>query len=153
VRAAHTVDINPQFLPTYCCDLARAETVIPEDHYDCFLLPQTLQHLRDVVPALRNILRVVKPGGVILCSAAGLMPLIPDGPDYWRCSTQGWRELLGRAWPGCEIRVEGYGNCLVAVAGMMGLAAEELTPQELSFRDERYPVVTTIFCRKPKSRI
>ncbi len=151
LRRIDSVDINPQFRPTYLCDLAQSEGVIPSDTYDCFLMPNTFQHLRALAPCLRQALRVVKPGGAILASAAGLLPLIPDGPDYWRLSAEGWRELLGRVWSGCDITVESHGNCLAAVAAMLGLALEELTAAELDARDPRYPVLVTITCHKPRS--
>ena len=151
LRRTDSVDIDPQFEPTYVCDLARSEGVIPSAAYDCFLLPNTLQHLRDLDGSLRHALRVVKPGGMLLASAAGFIPLIPDGSDYWRLSVAGWREVLTRVWTGCEIRVESHGNCLVAVAAMLGLAHEELTPAELDVHDPRYPILVTVACRKPRA--
>jgi SAM-dependent methyltransferase len=144
-----TVDIDPVHRATYTCDLARAEGVIPSDRYDCFLLPNTLCVLRDVEACLRQALRVVKPGGAILASTAGFVPLTPDAPDYWHLSAAGWAEIAGRAWPGCEVRIESHGNCLAAVAAMLGLALEELHPAELEVNDPRYPVLVTLFCLKP----
>ena len=103
---SHTVDINPGFQATYVCDLADGAP-IPSDYYDCFLAPNTLQHLLDLHPALRTMLRVVKPGGTVLASAAMLLPLIPEGGDYWRLTPEGWRIVLGVEWPHCEIAVQG----------------------------------------------
>jgi hypothetical protein len=54
-----------------------------------------------------------------------------------------------RAWPGCEVQVEQHGNCLAAVASMLGLALEELRDDELRVEDPRYPVLVTLVCRKP----
>lgn len=147
VEVSHTVDINPAFGATYTCDLADAPA-IPSDSYDCLLAPQTLQHVTDPGGVLRTMLRVVKPGGHILASAAALLPLIPDGDDYWRLSPGGWRRLLAREWPGHHATVEGHGNCLAAAAAMFGLALEELTDDELGANDPRYPVLVTIACRK-----
>jgi hypothetical protein len=79
------------------------------------------------------------------------VPLIADGPDYWRSSREGWSELLTRVWMGCEIEVKSYGNCLAAVAAMLGLASEELTPAELDVADSRYPVLISVACTKPRS--
>ena len=149
LRRVDSVDINPRVGPTFVCDLADSERVLLSERYDCFLLPNTLQHLRDVDACLRHALRVVKPGGVMLASAAGFVPLIPDGPDYWHLSADGWKELLRRIWVGCDVVVESHGNCLAAVAAMMGLALEELTSTELDVSDPRYPVLITIMCRKP----
>jgi hypothetical protein len=148
VRESHTVDINPAFRATYTCDLAVAAE-IPTDYYDCFLVPNTLQHILDLHTALRTMIRVVKPGGTLLASAAGLLPLIPDGGDYWRLSPDGWRFVLEAEWAGCDVSVEAHGNCLAAAAAMYGLAREELRPSELDAHDPRYPVLTTIRCRKP----
>src|SRR5215831_20948083 len=73
VEISDTVDINPRFATTYTCDLAEAPQ-IPDDYYDCFLLPNTLQHVETLRPALQTMLRVTKPGGTILASAAGFLP-------------------------------------------------------------------------------
>ena len=129
-------------------DLAHSDHVLPDSAYDCLLLPQTLPHLRELDLCLRHAWRVVRPGGVILASAGGLIPLTGDVPDYWRLSPDGWREKLALAWPGAD--VIGYGNCLSAVAAQLGLALEEISEAELAVHDPRYPVLTAIICRKPR---
>jgi SAM-dependent methyltransferase len=147
VVTSHTVDINPEFRPTYICDLADARH-IPSDSYDCVLAPQTLQHVEDLNGVLRTMMRVVKPGGWVLASAPTLLPLIPDGGEYWHLTPAGWRLTLAREWPGCDVSVEGHGNCLAAIAAMHGLAFEELTEDELKANDPRHPVLVTIKGRR-----
>lgn len=151
VRVAHSVDIATGVHDdlTYHVDLARAEGVIPDASYDCFLLPNTLSFLRDIEACLRQALRVVRPGGVILASAGGFVPLDGDQRDLWRMSAEGWRELTARAWPGCDVQIEARGNCLAVMAAMLGLALEELRDEELRHQDPRYPVLVTLVCRKP----
>jgi hypothetical protein len=90
---------------------------------------------------------VVRPGGTILASAAGLLPLTGDVPDYWRLTPEGWRERLAAAWPGASLEIAGHGNCLSAMAAQLGLALEELSAAELDVCDPRFPVLTTIACR------
>lgn len=148
--AVHTVDIDPACTPTYLCDLSRSEQGLPENRYDCVLLPFTLHILRDVEGGLRNVLRTTKPGGVILATTSAFVPLMPDGPDYWHVTADGWTELTRRVWAGCDITVRSYGNCLAGVAALLGLASEELTAAELEIFDRRYPVTISIFCRKPE---
>jgi SAM-dependent methyltransferase len=148
VMRADSFDINPRFQPTYVCDLAKAESILPSNRYDCCLLPNTLQHLRELEACLRNALRVGKPGGVILASSAVFEPLISDGADYWRLSSMGWEEITARVWAGCEVKIEAHGNCLAVLAAMLGLASEELTPEELDLQSWRYPVLVTFSCRK-----
>lgn len=149
LRTVHSVDIDSASNPTFLCDVAHCENVLPSEAYDCFLLPCTLQHFRELELCLRNVLRVVKPGGVILANAAGLFRLDKVGLDFWRPTPDGWRELLKRCWPDCTVTVEADGNCLAVVAINLGLALEELKPKELDSYDPRFPVVTNIYCRKP----
>jgi hypothetical protein len=57
--------------------------------------------------------------------------------------------LLDTEWSGCDVTIEGHGNCLAAAAAIYGLAHEELSQAELEVHDRRYPVLVTIRCRKP----
>jgi hypothetical protein len=147
VRRSATFDIVPSFNPTYLCDLAHCDEVVPSAAFDCVLLPNTLQHLRELDRCLAQLRRIVRAGGALLASAAGLLPLTGDVPDLWRFSPDGWRDKLSRAWPDAEVSVTGHGNCLAAVASQLGLAVEELTAPELDAYDPRFPVLTTILCR------
>jgi hypothetical protein len=149
LRATDSVDIVAQMNPTYVCDLAKSQGIIPSDRYDCFLLPNTLSVLKNLDGCLEQALRVVRPGGVILASTAGMVPLTPDVEEYWRMSEHGWREVFARVWPSCDVSVEAHGNCLTAVAACYGLALEELTEEELRVRDPRFPVLVTVRCTKP----
>jgi SAM-dependent methyltransferase len=146
VTASDTLDISPEFRPTYQCDLARA-SMVADGSYDCFLLPNTLCFLRELDAALREARRIVRRGGVILATVPGFVPLTPDVADYWHASAEGWGVVAARVWPDCETAVESCGNCLAAAAAMYGIAAEELTDAELDAQDPRYPVLVTITCR------
>jgi hypothetical protein len=149
VTSSHTLDINPAFGPTYCCDLSNA-AIVPSARYDCFLLPNTLYALRDVDACLREAFRIVRPGGAILAATSVFVPLTDEpAADYWRLSPAGWRQIVSRCWPAGSWTIASYGNVLAAVAAMLGLAAEELTPEELDVEDPRYPVLVTLCCRKP----
>jgi SAM-dependent methyltransferase len=147
VTLKDSIDINPAMNPTYLCDLSTAD-VVPSDRYDCFLLPNTLSFLRDIRGCMRHMLRVVKPGGVVLAATAAMGPLQGDGMDFWRMSAEGWRALAADVWEGHDYQVEGHGNCLAVVAAMLGLAQEELTQDELEYQDDRYPSLVTLYCRK-----
>jgi hypothetical protein len=149
LRTVHSFDIEPKPDTTFACDLAHSENVLESDAYDCVLLPCTLSFFRELDLCLRNTLRVVRPGGTILASASGIIR-VEDSDDLWRFTPFGWRELLQRTWPGCELVVESEGNCLAVTAFNLGLAHEELKPEELNYRDELFPVAINIVCRKPK---
>ncbi len=147
VTCSETFDILPQFQPTYLGDFTADGGPIPDRAFDCLLLPNTLPHFRDLAGGLARARRVLRPGGVILASAAGLLPLTGDVPDYWRFSPDGWRERLAAAWPDLAVEVTAYGNCLSAVGAQLGLAAEELTAAELDEVDSRFPLLTTIVAK------
>jgi hypothetical protein len=147
---ADSFDIEPRFQPTYLCDFADCGSIIPDRAYDCLLLPNTLMHFRELDRCLAHALRVVRPGGAILASVAGLLPLTSDAPDYWRLTPDGWREKLAVAWGGTRLEVAAHGNCLASVGAQLGLAVEELTEAELDVQDPRFPVLTTIVCRLPR---
>ena len=149
VRTSHTVDIDPSHGTDFVCDLARSEGKLARAAYNCFLMPNTLNHLRDLKPCLREALRVVKSGGTILTTVATLVPLTPDFNEYWRFAPAAWEMIAAEVWPGCEIAISSIGNVLAATAAMLGLAAEELSPEELDDHDPRYPVLIAIRCRKP----
>jgi hypothetical protein len=149
VRHADSVDIDGQFGPTIVCDIAESEDVIPSNTYDCFLLPYTLIVVKDLEGALRNAMRIVKPGGTVLATTSVLTPVLAEYPEYWRMTEAGWREVLPRVWPGCEIEIGTHGNCVSAVASILGLAQEELTKAELDRDDPRFPVLISIAGRKP----
>jgi hypothetical protein len=149
VEEAHSVDIDGEFGPTIVCDLAKAEGVIPSDTYDCFLLPYTLLVVRDLEGALRNAMRIVKPGGVVMATTSVMTPVLAEYPEYWRMTENGWKELLPRVWPGCEFEVRTHGNCVSAVASILGLAQEELRKDELDRHDPRFPVLISIIGKKP----
>jgi hypothetical protein len=150
VRRSDSFDVAPQFSPTHLCDFSHCEKVIPSASYDCLLLPNTLPHFRELDLALAQARRIVRPGGVMLASAAGLLPLTGDAPEFSRLTPDGWRQRLALAWPGAAVDVRGHGNCLAAVAAQLGLALEELTPYELDVDDPRYPVLCTIAARFPR---
>ena len=149
IRRSESIDVDPQHGTTYICDLAHSQNVLASSAYDCFLLPNTLNHLKDVTSSLRQALRVIKPRGVILATAPTLTPLTPDFSEYQRFTTAGLRAVAEEAWPDCEISLESYGNVLAASAALMGIASEELTAAELDVNDPRYPVLITLFCKKP----
>ena len=150
VEVSETIDISSAVSPTYMCDLAQSDGHVPANRFDCFLLPNTLCVLRDVEGSLRHALRVVKPGGTILAAtASAFVPTVTDYPDYWRMTAAGWREVAGRVFDdGCRFEVEQHGNAVAAMASLLGLAAEELTTDELKANDLRYPVLVTLRCTK-----
>lgn len=130
---------------TIVADLADGAT-IPSDTFDCILCTQTLQMIYDVGAAVETLHRILRPGGVLLLTAGGIKPVgrregIDGWGEYWSPTEQGLRRLLGDRFGPGNVEVTTYGNVLSAVAYLHGLAAEELSEEELDHRDPDYEVL------------
>lgn len=147
----HVRDDNPK--ATIVADLTRADH-IPSDTFDCIILTQTLQFIYNVRAALRTLHRVLKPAGVVLVTFPGISQIsrydMDKWGEYWRFTTLSARRLFEEVFPSENLQVEAYGNVLVAVAFLHGLAAEELRREELDYHDPDYEVVLTVRAGKPK---
>lgn len=146
----HIVEGNPQ--ATIVGDLTNAEH-IASDIFDCFILTQTLQCIYDTRAALKTVHRILKPGGVVLATFSGIS-LTPHDQwgDYWcwNFTSQSGKRLFAEFFPEENILLESYGNVLVAIAYLQGLATEELQTSELDHRDQPYELLITVRAVKPK---
>ncbi|MBA3884337.1 MAG: polysaccharide deacetylase family protein [Acidobacteria bacterium] len=153
VTAADILDVDADNADaTIVADLARADA-IAADTFDCFILTQTLAFIFDVQSAIAHACRILKPGGVLLCTvpASGRISYEPpalDG-DYWRFTEASMRHLFASVLPVDSIEITGYGNVLARAAFLYGLAPEELTPAELDVVDPFFPVAYGVRVVKP----
>lgn len=108
-EAADFAQLGTDYAPLdYVCDLA--DIPVEDDHFDRIVFNQVLEH----VPAPRRVLaelyRVLKPGGVILCSCPLYFPEHQKPYDYFRYTQYALRLLFEGA--GFRIRsldwLEGY---------------------------------------------
>jgi SAM-dependent methyltransferase len=136
---------------TIIADLADADGM-STDTFDSFLLIQTLQLIYEVRLALSTTYRVLKPGGVVLATFPGITPLKDrEWNDCWcwNFTAVSALRLFGEVFPAENIRVETYGNILSATAFLHGLASQELSQQELEYRDPAYAVIIAVRAEKP----
>jgi SAM-dependent methyltransferase len=120
--------------------------------FDCVIVTQTLQLIYEYSAALRTIHRILRPGGVALVT----LPAINKSRDemgafgdYWAFRTLSAQRLFAELFPAEQVTVTGYGNVLAAVAFFHGLAAGELTREELDHSDPAYQVLIGVRARKP----
>jgi SAM-dependent methyltransferase len=134
---------------TIVADLADA-TTIPDDSFDCIVLTQVLQLVFDVRAAIAHLERILKPGGVLLATVPGISRIgkREQATDLWRFTPVACRRLLGANFDPEEVEVRSYGNVLSANAFLTGIAAEELSRQELDTSDPSYPVIVAVRARK-----
>jgi SAM-dependent methyltransferase len=141
VDAVDVIDIDPDNpRATIVADLTAA-SAIPDGAFDCFLLTQTVHLIYDVQAVVAEAHRVLKPGGVLLVTVPTLSRVLRDGDrpvDYWRFTSAACERLFGDVFGRDQVQVEAHGNVLTAVAFLMGMALEELEPQQLDHRDPRF---------------
>jgi SAM-dependent methyltransferase len=136
---------NPR--ATIVADLSCSNS-IASDSFDCIILTQTLQFIYSVQAAILTLYRILKPGGVLLATFAGISQIsrydMERWGDYWRFTTASARRLFGEAFPTSNVTVEAYGNVLAASAFMHGLVTEDLRVEELDYRDSDYELLITV---------
>lgn len=134
---------------TYVDDLSTGES-IPSNMYDCVILTQTLHLIFDMRSALQTIYRILKPGGVLLCTVPGITQIADSDWNhswYWSLSKPAAEKLFGLVFPQANVDVRAFGNVLSAVSFLQGLADRELQKWELDEFDPEYPVTIAITAR------
>lgn len=66
---------------------------IPDNSFDCVFCTGTLEHVRDPATAVRELLRILKPGGIVHVDVPFIQGYHPDPVDYWRFTLEGLRLL------------------------------------------------------------
>jgi SAM-dependent methyltransferase len=137
----HALEGNPR--ATFVGDIARADH-LPGQAFDCVIFTQVLQYVFDVDAAVRQLHRILKPGGVALVTVPGIIKMdwgaMERWPDCWRFTSRSAHRLFEEAFGAGAVRVESFGNIRAAIATLHGLAREELRVADLDFHDPHYEV-------------
>jgi SAM-dependent methyltransferase len=70
------------------------EIPVADESFDVVLCTQTLEHAEDPRRAVRELRRVVAPGGRVLASTHGVQVYHPNPDDYWRWTHAGLERLF-----------------------------------------------------------
>lgn len=153
VDVLHVAPGNPR--ATIVADLARGEA-IPSGTFDCIVCTQVLHCIFDVRAAVRTLYRILRPGGVVLVTDAGIQKIdsvdLGSGEEYWRFTSLALRRLFEETFPPGQVQVQAFGNVLAALAFLHGLAVEDLRPGALDFFDPDYEVSIALRAQKPGAR-
>lgn len=97
---------------TYVCDLASIP--VEDDRFDMILFSQVMEHLMRPRDVLKELRRVLKPGGTMFLSAPLFYEEHEQPYDFYRYTQFAWRHLLDEA--GLELKslewMEGYLGCV-----------------------------------------
>jgi hypothetical protein len=127
---------------------------LPSDTFECVIVVHELAYITNLMPALKELHRILKPDGVLLA----VLPGITQAADPSRASSLfqpftriSAAQLFAEVFPKENIRIEGFGNVLSNMALLHGISADELQQDELDHPDPRYDVIIGV--RATKSRI
>jgi len=134
---------NPK--ATIVADLTDAPH-IPDDHFDCIIITQTLQMIWDVPAAIRTMHRILKPGGVVLATSHGMSRVarregVDDWGEYWHFTSQSTRRLFADVFGKPQVQVSTYGNVMSACANLHGLGWSEISREALDYNDPNYEII------------
>lgn len=148
VRRRDILHVDPSFRrATLTADLTRPDS-LPAGAFDCIVCTQTLPFIYDIRAAVGSLRRMLRPGGVVLATFAGISQIsrydADRWGDFWRLTSQSAGRLFGDVFGPAHLEVSAYGNVLAAVAFLHGLAADELTREELDHPDGDYELLLTV---------
>jgi hypothetical protein len=125
---------------------------LPENAVDCFICTQTFNFIFEVQKAVQGAHALLKPGGVMLATVAGISQIsrydMERWGDYWRFTTASVEKLFAPVFAG-GVEIQTFGNVLAATALLQGVAVEDLPdPSLLDAADGDYQLIIAIVARK-----
>ncbi|SEJ04190.1 Methyltransferase domain-containing protein [Lachnospiraceae bacterium A10] len=130
-------------------NLATGEGV-KENFADCIVLTQTIQMIYEVDEVIKNLKKLLKPGGVVLITAhcIGQISLndYNNWGEYWRFTDLAFEKLLKKEFK--DVKVQAYGNVKALICFLYGLCLEDMSEEELDYFDAQYPMIVAASVRK-----
>jgi SAM-dependent methyltransferase len=149
IQRIDVLDVDPtNENATIIADLAAADN-LEGAQFDCFILTQTLHIIYDVRAALGHAIRLLKPGGVLLCTIPAISRVnyenggLESG-DYWRLTRAAALRLFEGFVPAAGIEIATFGNVAVCAGFLYGLSAAEISQQDLEYKDPWFPLIHAI---------
>jgi len=129
---------------------------IKENLVDCFIMTQTIPFIYDIHSAVKNAVKILKPGGSLLVTVPGITQIsrydMSRWGQYWSFTDLSLRKLFEEVVPASCINIKTYGNVKVAAYFLYGFAKHELTQEELEYHDPNYQLIIGVVVKKPTLR-
>lgn len=154
VTTFDVLDINPQNPHATVVDDLRTLASIRDQSYDCVILTQTLHLIDDDSGALRQVYRILAPGGFLLLTVPCIshVPRTPEDGVWNRFYTDhGVEYLLKKHFHPSRFTIAPHGNLPAATAFLYGLAMQDLDRSLLEHHDPAYPLIIGALAQKPVS--
>jgi SAM-dependent methyltransferase len=139
---------NPK--ATLVADLT-SRTDIPSELFDCIVCTHVLHVIADLDAFVRELWRLLAPGGVLLVVVPHLSAIYPDQGELWRFTPEGLAVVLAKVCPAERLTICSYGNALTAIGDLRGVVAARFTARELQAHDARFAVEVCARAHKPFS--
>lgn len=145
VTRMEALDVDPNNpRANIIADLRKADS-IPDATYDTLIVTHTYGVIDDYEAAIRESLRILKPGGTLLATVSAMGIAWDTEGSYWRFTPAAMRYVFEK-YLGKDslLTVRPWGNVLSGQAFWVGCAAEELSRTELDHVDEHFPITVSI---------
>jgi len=153
VTAVEVLDIDPaNDGATVIGDLRHLDAV-PDNSYECVLLVQVLSFIDDVVAAVGEAVRILRPGGTLLVTVPGMAPMDPQAPpglESWRFTVNSLRFLFRPHFGDRDLEIASWGNVRSGIGIWVGMSQQDFRTRELDHVDPRYPCILTVRAVKPR---
>lgn len=138
-----SVNIAPEIEPTYLVE-PDAPFPVEDGAYDTAVCLNTLEHVYGAESVLREILRVLKPNGVVLISVPFIFRIHAHPDDFFRGTPSWWKETMRRAgFSRMELQPLVWGRYTTAgmISGYRGLLPAALQQECSYLKDVLYAVL------------
>ncbi|MFP5223876.1 MAG: radical SAM protein [Acidobacteriota bacterium] len=134
----HVWNIVPEEGVDVVADIQDARSVADES-FDTVVCTHVLSAVRDVWAAGRELWRVLRPGGLLLCTVPCLLQAYaPDPKDYWRFT----RDSLDAVFAAfADRRIHAYGNPATVAGSPHYLMVEHFPPGVVERDDDTCPSI------------
>lgn len=138
------VDLLSSPFVNICGDIHESNLLKP-DYYDTILLFNVLEHCHTPQKVVDNIHNWLASSGYCLAIVPNAQRIHNNPGDYWRILPDGMKTLFQNF---AKVQVTTYGSPTSLIASYMGIAAQELTHDELTEINPLYPVTTCLVAQK-----
>jgi len=94
-RSYVTMDVDPKFEPDFVMDVCED---VPGGPYDTAFLIETLEHVRNPMRAMQNVVRALRQGGIIIATTPFLIQEHAEKGDFFRFTKRWWLWIANELW-------------------------------------------------------